>query len=85
MDRPRVATKHGKRMKTMPQKFQAQGKILYISLVITYLSYVNQGPRHGFQSRGGGDVAHHGWVTKKILVSRVSRIASKSISGNNSH
>ena len=31
------------------------------------------------------NVAHHGWATKKILVSRVSRMVSKSISGSNSH
>ena len=29
------------------------------------------------------NVAHHGWVMKKILVSRVPRIASILISGNN--
>ena len=31
------------------------------------------------------NVAYHGWTTKKDLVSRVSRMASKSISGNSSH
>ena len=35
------------------------------------------------QSNLPKNVAPHGWATKKILVSRVSRMASKSISGSN--
>ena len=67
--------------------------------IFTDFNPLTQAPRHGFQSGVGGggmgtkkkssnlpeNVAHHGWATKKILVSRVSRMASKSISGNNSH
>ena len=60
MDRPRVVTKHGKRMETMPKEFHAQGKILYISLGISYLLYVNHISHIYYLSYPGQDMNNHG-------------------------